>query len=274
MFNTYAAARVVAGVVSLVLAGSPGTAVAQPSDPNWGGADLSVRMRVSPGRAQPGQPLSYRVKVHNAGPGEAVLPVLTVRIPAGVAILGTDVAECVPGAAGGEVVCASRSDVPPGGSGAVTITGMVRPTARGPLVAVATVSSEVVDDNVANDSARTLTPVDEGADLAIRSAGRFRTGRTVTMAAVVRNRGPRTVRDALVFFQARRARFLAARGARCRPRPGYVGCRLRAVAPGGRVRLDLDFSSTGQPVRAKASVHSARVGDRRPGNNVARMRVR
>ncbi|GGS81895.1 hypothetical protein GCM10010156_45790 [Planobispora rosea] len=253
----------------------PGTAVlAEPRQPDWGGADLSVRLEASPKRAQPGQPLLYRVDVRNAGPGDAVLPVLTVRLPAGVKIFNADVAECRPGPGPRVVVCASDADVPAGSTGGVTITGVVRPGARGPLTATASITSEVVDDNAANDSARLLTPVAEGADLGIRLTDSSRAGRTVTMDATVHNRGPRTVRDALVLFRAGRARFVAARGARCRPYPVYVGCALRAVGSGERVRLRLSFRTNGRTVRAEAAVYSAHLGDRRPRNNVARLLMR
>ncbi|MFB9722051.1 DUF11 domain-containing protein [Planobispora longispora] len=272
---TRGAARLAAVLIGVVLVSVPGTAaLAAPPEPDWGGADLSVRLDASPRRAQPGQPLLYRVNVRNAGPGDAVLPVLTVRIPAGVEIVNADVAECRPGRVRGEVICASDADVPAGSTGGVTITGVVRPGARGPLTATASITSEVVDGNAANDSARLLTPVAEGADLALRLTDRSRAGRTVTMGATVRNRGPRTVRDALVLFQAGRARFVAARGARCRPYPGYVGCALRSVGSGEQVRLRLSFRVRGRAVRAEAAVYSAHLGDRRPRNNVARLLMR
>ncbi|MBB5962265.1 DUF11 domain-containing protein [Planomonospora venezuelensis] len=270
----HGAARAAAVVVALALAVGPGAARAQTRGPDPGGADLSVLMGVSPARAQPGQPLVYRVRVRNAGPGEAVLPVLTVRLPAGVDVLHADVAECLPGRDAREVVCSAGADIPAGSSGEVRITGLVRPGARGPLQASATIFSEVVDGRPANDSARVLTPVDEGADLAIRLTGRSRPDRTVRVGAVVRNRGPRAVRDALVVFRAAGARFLSARGARCRPRSGYVGCALPAVGSGGRARIGLVFRPRGRTVNAEVSVFSAGVGDRRPRNNTARTTVR
>ncbi|MBG0827921.1 hypothetical protein HS041_09095 [Planomonospora sp. ID67723] len=268
------AARVVAGMVGFALVAVPGTARAQAREPDPGGADLSVRMDVSPGRAQPGQPLVYRVRVRNAGPGDAVLPTLTVRVPAGVDILNADVAECRPGRNAREVVCAAGADIPAGSTGEVRITGLVRPGARGPLPASATIFSEVVDGRPANDSVRLLTLVDEGADLAIRLTDRSRAGRTVTMGAVVRNRGPRAVRDALALFRVGRARLVSAHGARCLPRPAYVGCRLRTLGSGEQVRLSFAFRARGRTVTAEASVYSGDVGDRRPRNNVARMTVR
>ncbi|MGV9775935.1 hypothetical protein [Streptosporangium sp. NPDC003464] len=270
----HGAARVVVGIVSLALVGVPGAVLAEPGRNNPGGADLSVRLENSPRVAQPGQPLLYRAEVRNIGPEDAVLPLLTVRVPEGVEILRVDVAECRPGTTANEVVCASPQDVMAGGSGGVTISGLVRPGARGPLEATATLSSEIVDGNEENNSARTLTPVDEGADLAVRLSRKARAGRLVMMGAVVRNRGPRVVRDAALFFHTRSARFLSARGARCRSFPGLVGCRLGAVGSGKRVSLRLAFRAHRRALRAKATVYSTHVGDRRPANNMARINLR
>ncbi|WP_433251903.1 hypothetical protein ACQPYK_06830 [Streptosporangium sp. CA-135522] len=238
------------------------------------GADLSVRMETSPKIAQPGQPLLYRAEVSNAGPEDAVLPLLTIRLPEGVQVLRVDVAECRPGATANEVVCASEHDVLAGGTGGVTVSGLVRPGAHGPLTATATLSSEIVDANEANNSARTLTAVDEGADLAVRLSRKAHAGRLVWMGAVVRNRGPRVVRDAALFFHTKRARFLSAKGARCRSYPGLVGCKLRSVGSGKRVSLRLAFRSHRRALRAKATVYSTHVGDRRPANNMARINLR
>ncbi|WP_344859590.1 hypothetical protein [Planomonospora alba] len=271
--------------MSLVLAGVPGTAPAEAgragapapagaaaADP--GGADLSVRLKASPRRARPGQRLVYRVRVHNAGPGAAVLPVLTVRVPKAVRIVhvDVDVAECRPGRTAREVVCASRRDVPAGNGGRVAITGVVRPGARGPLRATATLSSQVVDGDAGDNSARTVTPVGEGADLSVRLSGLRRTGRTVTVDALVGNRGPRTVRDALVVLQAKRARVVSVEGARCRSRSGYSGCALRVMRPGDRIALRFVLRPRGRAVDARATVYSAGAGDRRLRDNADRLR--
>ncbi|MBB2909578.1 putative repeat protein (TIGR01451 family) [Streptosporangium becharense] len=285
--------RVVAGVVSLVLAAVPGPVLAGQAlgvplsagqtlagplpagrgGEDRGAADLSVRLSASPPVAQPGQPLIYRAQVRNAGPGDAVLPTLTVRLPDGVRVLGVDVAECGPGEAANEVVCASTKDVLAGETGGVTINGLVGPEAHGPLRATATLSSEVVDGNEADNSAQVSTRLDEGTDLAVRLSRRARAGRMVTMAAVVRNRGPKRVRDALLFFDTGGARFLRAEGARCDPLPGSLGCELRAVGPGERVSLRLAFVTRKRGPRAEATVYSARLGDRHPANNTARLRL-
>lgn len=274
MFREHVAARIVAGVICLALAAAPRGALASPDDDTWGGADLSVRLTAFPKRAQPGQPLLYRADVRNDGPGDAVLPLLTVRLPEEVQVIGVNVADCFPGAAAGEVVCPSVKDVLAGQTGGVTITGVVRSGARGPLRAKATLSSEIVDDDETDNSSETLTEVGEGTDLAVRLSRATRAGRLVTVAAVVRNRGPRRVHDAGVLFDTGGARLMSARGARCDSHSAYVGCRLRTVGAGRRVSFMLAFVARAHAPRAEATVYSLRLGDRRPANNTARLSLR
>ncbi|MGW4637612.1 hypothetical protein ACWEN6_03745 [Sphaerisporangium sp. NPDC004334] len=274
-------AGIAAGLVFFVVSAAPLVVNASSGSApgRWGGADLSVRVAASPRVAQPGQWLSYQVKVRNAGPGDAVLPVLKIHLPDQVDIAAVNVATCRPGAAKNEVVCPSPDDIAAGGSGAVTVLGLVRAGARGPLRATAGLSSEVVDDNEADNRAEVLTRVDEGADLAVRlspAATSAKPGERFPVRATVRNSGPRVVRDARVHFTENGARFLSAKGARCAERHGRLGCALGPIRSGARGTFDLVFRvprGRARDVGARATVYSARVGDRRPANNQARMHV-
>ncbi|WP_157252374.1 DUF11 domain-containing protein [Nonomuraea typhae] len=261
--------KVFAGFMGVMVAGTP--AAAHAGD-GWGSADLSVRLSAEPAVAQPGHPIIYRAEVRNAGPGDAVLPVLTVTLPADVEIVSVDVATCRPGAVAHEVVCPSPADVLAGGRGGVTVTGIVRPGARGPLISRAALVSEVRDENESDNTHTLQTRVDEGADLSLRLSGRAR-GSRYALSALVRNQGPRMVRDARIFLRTGPARLVSAVGARCRGRVGYVSCRLRAVASGERLRVRLSLWAPDRPVNARANVYSSRFGDRRPADNRARMRI-
>lgn len=269
---------VVAGFVCLFVTGAQHVAIAKEQD-QWGGADLGVGISTFPGIAQPGQPLVYRVHVQNTGPGDAVLPVLTIRVPTDVRIVNVDVAGCRPGRGQNEIVCGSPKDVMVNGSGGVTITGMVRPGAHGPLRAVATLTSDVVDINEADNVAETRTRVDKGTDLAVRLSPSTRftqSGRWFTVETVVHNRGPRIVKDAHVFYEPSRARYLSASGARCHGRRGYVGCALPPIKSGASGTLRVVFrveSKARKAIDTHAMVYSRHLGDRRPANNRARMRV-
>ncbi|MFI6811516.1 hypothetical protein ACIBG7_03860 [Nonomuraea sp. NPDC050328] len=256
--------RFLASLVGLVVTVAPGVVRAEA----WGGADLSVRVTPEPRVAQPGQPILYRVTVRNAGPGDAVLPVLRVTIPTGVDVVNVNVATCRPGRTVNEVVCPSPTDVLAGGSGEVRIGGVVQAKAKGPLRATATLTSEVKDDNEADNTHVASTPVDEGADLRLRlsHAGPYE------LEAEVRNRGPRAAQRAFVAFRTGAGRFLTATGAACHHRAGHVLCRLREIGSGGVARLRLALRPSRQPVTA--NVYSTRLGDRHPANNVARLRPR
>lgn len=270
-------ARVVAGLVGVAVAGAPQVATA---GPDRGEADLRVRIDASPTPAQPGQLISYRVRVDNAGPGDAVLPLLKVTVPGEVDIVAVNVVSCRPGAVRGEVVCPSAADVRAGEAGEMTIVGLVRPEARGPLRATAALTSQVIDPREQDNTAEVVTRVAEGADLAVRlapPARRPRPGRRFTLRATVRNLGPGTVKDARLMLRTTGARLVSAQGTGCRPRLRFVMCRLRRpVRPGGQERLALVFRAPARaahPVRAYASVFSDTVGDRRPANNEAVVRL-
>ena len=279
--------RVVTGLVCVFVAGAPNPALAvaggsprpAPVKGQWGMADLAVGITASPKVAQPGQPLTYHVTVHNKGPGDAVLPTLRVRLPRDFQVVNVGVAECERGRARNQVVCHSSDDVLPGGSGDMTITGVVRPGAHGPLRARADLSSEVLDSDESDNTAEAVTRVDKGADLAmrVRTSARFvRPGHWFSVRAEVRNRGPRVVRDAYVFFQPREARLLSARGGRCRGNRQFVGCSLPPIRSGSRGLLELVFrvpSRASHAVATMATVYSRRYGDRRPANNKASVRV-
>lgn len=274
--------RVVTGLVCVFVAGvpQPAPAAAQPAGGGqWGTADLTVGITATPRVAQPGQPLTYNVTVHNKGPGDAVLPTLRVRLPRDFQIVNVGVAECSPGDARNQVVCHSSEDVLPGGSGGMTITGVIRPGAHGPLRARADLTSEVLDGDESDNTAEAVTKVDEGADLAVRfrSSTRFtRPGHWFSVRAEVRNRGPRVVKDAYVFFQPQRARLLSASGGRCRGSRQFVGCSLPPIRSGSRGLLELVFrvpSRASHAVATMATVYSRHIGDRRPANNRASMRV-
>jgi hypothetical protein len=266
-------------ITVVVCALAAGTVRPAAAADQWGSADLRVTISTAPKVAQPGQPITYLVKVRNRGPGDAVLPVLRVRMPRDLRIVHVDVAKCGLAKNGRVVVCPSSVDVPAGTTGSVRITGLVRPAARGPLRARATLTSEVVDPNEADNVAEAVTKVGPGADLAVRfgpAVGQVRPGHRFAVRAEVRNRGPRTVRDAFLFLRQQQARLVSASGARCRRWRSFAWCTLPPLRPGRTGLVHLVFRvppHAVQPVRATAVVFSGRLGDRSPANNRARMRL-
>ncbi|MGI5485941.1 DUF11 domain-containing protein [Microtetraspora malaysiensis] len=267
---------VVAGLFCLIAAGVPRVAHA---DARWGGADLSVEITASPRTAQPGQPVVYDVRVRNNGPGDAVLTVLTIRLPRDVKIINVNVGECGRGRGTSEIVCRTPGDVRASGTGQVVVTGLVRAAAQGPLRAQVELTSQIADPHPENNTAEVVTPVAKGADLAVRLASAARTvlpGGRFAVTATVSNLGPRTVRDAYVFLGPKRARFVSAAGARCREAAGFVGCALSPMSAGARSLVELTFQAPRRAVNtvgARATVYSGEVGDPQPANNTASIRI-
>lgn len=263
------AVKMVAGAVAAaVVSGSIPARAAAPEP-----ANLSVRVSASPSTAQPGRPITYRVDVRNAGPGEAVRPVLTVVVPDAVDISSVDVVSCRPGRTLGEVVCPSPENVAAGGTGGVTITGTVRRDAVGPLRLVARMAAQGTDADAGN-GATLVTGVDQGADLGVRLKARQERDGAFTVVATVHNRGPRAVLDARVAVRAEGARPAGpAAGQSCRRRAGETVCEPVTVPSGGTVRFELPYLASRGPVRVRGEVRSSRLGDRRPDDNEAALRV-
>lgn len=191
------------GQAGLPVMVSPSPSVVQP-----GQANLSVKVSASPSVAQPGHPITYRVDVRNAGPGDAVLPVLNVVVPDGVEVVGVDVTTCRPGRTLNEVVCPSPVNVAAGGTGGVTIKGNVRPHAAGPLRLVASMSAQGADVDDSDNRASLTTTVDPGADLGLQLRATHARDGGFALVATVHNRGPHVVRDARVELTAEGARLL------------------------------------------------------------------
>ncbi|MFD1931507.1 MULTISPECIES: hypothetical protein [Nonomuraea] len=233
----------------VVLSGSvPASANAAP-----GQADLSVKVSASPSVARPGQPIVYRVDVDNAGPGDAVQPVLKVVVPDGVDVVGVDVATCRPGRTLREVVCPSAENVAAGGSGGVTITGLVRRGTAGPLRLVASMSAQRADVDDTDNRATLTTTVDSGADLGLRLRARQARGGFV-LAATVNNRGPHVVRDARVEIRADGAHLLAGGSA------GGVGNLAGAQTPASPAPVD-DEGNAGRDERLDAGESGRGAGE-------------
>jgi uncharacterized repeat protein (TIGR01451 family) len=126
-------------------------------------ADLSLS-QTGPGGAQPlGQPLTYQINVHNAGPSEATGVVLSNRLPENVELVGmaADQGECRQ--EGGSVIC-QVGELAPGQSAGVNL--MFRPVGDGPIMNSASVSADQPDPNQDNSAiSDTGTTVIPAADL-------------------------------------------------------------------------------------------------------------
>jgi uncharacterized repeat protein (TIGR01451 family)/CSLREA domain-containing protein len=159
-----------------------------------GQADLSVTKEDAVDPVVVGDAIVYTVTVGNGGPDPALNVSLTDDLPSGVAFTSAtpDQGNCTE--AGGTVAC-DLSEMASGASADVVI--VVATTASGTLANSATVTSDMLDLNLDDNSASEITTVDAPpvpeANLSIgKSDGRdpVTTGAVLTYTLVVTNSGP------------------------------------------------------------------------------------
>jgi len=119
-------------------------------------ADLEISKADSPDPVTVGDNLTYTITVTNRGPDPATNVVVTDTLPSGVTFVSASPG-CVHSA--GVVTC-NLGTIPAGDS--VTITIVVTPTAPGTISNTATVTSDTLDPNTANNSDTEPTEVQSG----------------------------------------------------------------------------------------------------------------
>jgi uncharacterized repeat protein (TIGR01451 family) len=119
-------------------------------------ADLEISKDDSPDPVTVGDNLTYTITVTNHGPDPATNVVVTDTLPSGVMFVNASPG-CVHSA--GVVTC-NLGNIPAGGS--VTITIVVTVTAPGTISNTATVTSDTLDPNTANNSDAEPTEVQSG----------------------------------------------------------------------------------------------------------------
>lgn len=160
-------------------------------------ADLSLVKRAIPDPALPGQNVTYRLTVKNAGPSTARNVTVTDPLPAGVSFVSAS-----PGcaASGGTVACTVAA-LASGAAQSFDVTGSVAASSTGSLVNTAKVTSDTPDPNPSDDTASITTPVRQLADLTITKTAdplSVLLGETASYTLTVVNHGPSTANDVVV----------------------------------------------------------------------------
>ena len=163
------------------------------------GADLAVAMSATPNPVVASNLLTYNISVTNNGPSSVRNVSLTQILPASVSFVSATSSQGACSQAGGVLTCKLGGlDL----RGTATIAVVVQPESAGTIVSTATVSSELIDPNLANNSAvvvTTVTPV--SADLALSllaSPPNPLVGGPLNFTESVRNNGPSTATGVVV----------------------------------------------------------------------------
>jgi uncharacterized repeat protein (TIGR01451 family) len=164
---------------------------------NTDSADLSI-VKTGAASAVAGEPYSYSLTVHNAGPSTAVGVEVTDTLPADFLLSGAS--PSVGSCGAGPVVTCNLGNMTPGATETITINGDVDPGATNPLANTASVASQTFDQDNTNNVDSTVTPVTTEADLAVVKTGptTVLAGMSFTDTVLVTNEGPSVARNVVL----------------------------------------------------------------------------
>ncbi len=154
-------------------------------------ANLSVTASAAPVPAIVGEPLTYTVTVANSGPSNATAVVLTDLVPPGTGFVSANSSQGTASESAG-VVTANLGTINSGATATVAIT--VTPNSPGAKINVASVTGDVTDLDLGNNSVTTsVTANNPVADLVISASAAPSTvfvSSNVTFHITITNRGP------------------------------------------------------------------------------------
>ncbi len=153
-------------------------------------ANLSLTKSDAPDPVLVGQLLTYTLTVANAGPSAATGVTLTDTLPSGVTFDSATPSQGTCMESSGTVTC-SLGTIASAANATASIK--VRPQAQGSITNEASVTSEAIDINLANNSASAATTVNPVADLVVTksdSPDPALVGQPLTYTVGVQNSGP------------------------------------------------------------------------------------
>ncbi|MFF0344315.1 hypothetical protein [Kribbella sp. NPDC004875] len=189
-----------------------------------------------------GEPITYQIKVRNAGPSDAKAVQLKDDVPAAVTGITADTSAGSCAVSSGQVACA-LGDLTAGSTATVTVTGTVSPKAVGELTNAATAGSTTPDPDDSNNTGRTTDKVTASADLAITKTAQpvpVHAGAPLTYTLTVTNNGPSAAQSVKVTDPVpaplEYVSSTTSSGS-CTAAGGTVSCSLGTVAPGDVVTV-------------------------------------
>jgi uncharacterized repeat protein (TIGR01451 family) len=169
-------------------------------------ADLSITKTSTPDPYVPGLPLTYTIRVLNAGPSNVTNARVQDAFPAPLSAFAWTCAAsaggtCANGTGAGSID--TLITLPVGGTATFTVTGTVPPSTTGALVNTATITPpvDVTDPTPGNNTAADTNPTGAVADLSITKTSTpkpYVPGDILTLTIIVANAGPSDVTNARV----------------------------------------------------------------------------
>ena len=237
-------------------------------------ADLSITKSVSPDPVTVGNDITYTITVTNNGPDAAADVVVTDTLPSGVIFVSSSPSQGV--CAGTNTVTCSLGTMLTGASEAIEI--VVKTAATGQLANIASVSSNLPEPDVTNNSATATTTVDPlpniEADLALimtDSPDPVTVGDNLTYTISITNNGPDAANDVLltdvlpgnVIFVSSSTSMGSCSGT------STVTCNIGTIASGSNATVTLVIAPITATVLNNTVSVTGSVADPNPDNNNA-----
>ncbi|GAA1577198.1 hypothetical protein GCM10009804_37250 [Kribbella hippodromi] len=189
-----------------------------------------------------GEPITYQIKVRNAGPSDAKAVQLSDLVPAALSSVTADSSAGSCTVSSGQVKCA-LGDLTTGSTAVVTVNAVVSPKALGELTNSATADSSTPDPDTSNNTGKTTDEVKTSADLAIVKTAQpvpVQAGHPVTYTLTVTNNGPSAAQSVKVVDPVPAPlQYVSAKSSSgsCTEASGTVTCLVGTVAPGDTVTV-------------------------------------
>ena len=237
---------------------------------------MSITKTGSPNPVDAGQPLTWTLTVHNAGPADAQAVVVTDVLPAGVTFVSATSPNGTCTDTAGEVRC-DLGTLADGASVTITIDVTVSPdiVLPSPLSNTATVASDTSDPDTGNNSATSEIVVGTAADVSITKTGSPSpaiAGGPLTWTLKVTNIGPSDAEAVMVTDVLPAGVTLVPNTlpADCSNAAGKVTCKLGTMNVGATIIFTISVTvspSLGSGVLANTATVSSTTPDLKPANN-------
>ena len=234
-------------------------------------ADLSITQSDAPDPVTAGGPLTYTVTVTNQGPDESENVVVNDTLPGGVTFASTT--GCLEDPVG--VPFCTLGNIPSGATASYGILVAVNGDASGTVTSLASVTSDTLDPDPADNSAAEATTVNaQGADLAVavyQVTENPILKEPLTYRVRVTNNGPGATQGVTLVDSLSKGGSFESIDPRCSVDKGGTGgtltCALAELASGASQELTITVVSTKSPLVNTAAVDAAGRDDPDSSNN-------
>ncbi len=230
--------------------------------------DVGVDMTAAPEPVVAGEIVTFTVTAIGYGPSIAENVMATDNLPAELTFISGS-AGC---SATGQTVSCAMGDLGSGDTAVATIQASVSPSAVGAILNSVAVSSDLFDENSANDSDSTVSTVSTVADVHLSltdDPDPNYSGGTVVYDLVATNDGPSDAQD-VVLTETLPADFSVTSAPGCSTSGQTVTCTVGTVAAGATVSrtITADIALTADGVYTATATVSATTDDPNSGNNI------